>query len=247
MKKAFIIAKKDFFSYFTSPVAYIVIAIYLFLSGYFFWNIVSFFAASEANQYHQLPYNVEMRVLISQMAMILLFISPMITMRLFSEEKKIGTMELLATSPVSFANIAIGKFIAGALFFLVLCILTLHYPITLMSIGNPDIGPLISSYLGFILLGLSFISIGIFSSSVTENQIVSVVICFGILLMLWVIGWAGQGTYGIMERILSSLSIKEHLDNFTKGILDLKDVFYYISIIIAFLALTIKKLEWKRT
>lgn len=233
MGKMWTIAKRELHSYFVSPVAYIVMAVFLLFAGYFFWNTF-------------LHRVAEVRYTIFNMAVTLVFLSPAIGMRLFAEEKKMGTIELLITSPVTTADIVIGKYLASALLFFVIFIITLQYPVWLFIAAQPETGIIISSYLGFLLLGLSFISVGAFASSLTENQIVAWVIGFSVLLTLWIIDWIGGLSGGLIGDIVSSISIFGHFDNFKKGVISASDVFYYISMVIIFLFLTIRRLEVKR-
>lgn len=233
-KKIFPIVKKELYSYFVSPIAYIVITVFLVISGYFF-SMILFYGQ-----------NAELRGVIHNMSITLLFISPIITMRLLAEEKKLGTIELLTTSPISLTHIVLGKYFASLILFLIISFITLEYPVFLLIYGKPDIGPMFSAYLGFILLGGVFLSAGLFASSLTENQIVATVIGFGILLMLWIISWAGGLVNGNIGSILSSLSVFEHFDSFTRGIIDVADCLYYISLSFSFIFLTVRRLEWKR-
>ncbi len=243
MNKVWAIAKRDFQSYFASPVAYIVLTVYMVLSGFFFYSIISYFARNESMN---MPYNVEIRALINNMAVMLLFVTPMLTMKLFAEEKKMGTLELLLTSPVTLTHIVLGKFLAASLLLGTMIGVSLQYPAFLISFGNPDPGPLFSAYLGFTLLGLSFIAVGVFASSLTENQIISTMISFGFLLIFWMIGWVADGLTGMAGRIVSSLSLLSHLESFTKGMLDLTDITFYVSVIVFFLFMTVRRLEWGR-
>ncbi len=243
MSQLFAIARRDLAAYFVSPVAYIVMAVYLLLCGYFFMIIVWSFAEAQA---FRVSYQVEMRFLISNMAVVLLFVSPMMTMRAFAEEKKTGTMELLLTSPVSATAMVTGKYLAVAIFFFAMVAVTFQYPLFLMSFGNPDIGSMIAAYAGFVLMGLSFLAVGMFTSSLTENQIVATVLSFGILLFLYVIGWAGSQIGGLGGEVCKALSITAHFEGFTKGLIDLTDVAYYLSVIVIFLFVTIRRFEWNR-
>lgn len=243
MNKVWTIAQRDFNSYFTSPIAYIVMAMYTLLSGFFFYSILAYFAR---NENIGIPYNVEMRVLIGQMSMVLLFMSPMLTMKSFAEEKKLGTFELLMTSPVTLTQIVLGKYLASACLFGVLILASLQYPAFLLTFGTPDVGPMVSAYLGFALLGLSFLSVGVFTSSLTENQIIATMLSFAILLLFYVIGWMSENLTGLASQVVSFLSLTGHMENFTKGIIDLTDVLYYFSVIALFLFATIRRMEWGR-
>ena len=228
------ITKKELYSYFVSPVAYIVITVFLVISGYFFTMILLY------------GQQAELRGVIHNMSITLLFVGPIITMKLLAEEKKIGTIELLTTSPVSLTHIIIGKYLASLVLLLIITCITFEYPLFLLLYGKPDIGPMISAYLGFILLGSAFLSVGLFASSLTENQIVATVVGFGMLLMLWIIGWLGGFVGGWLGRVISSLSIFEHFDSFTRGVIDMADILYYISISFSFIFLTIRRSGYPR-
>lgn len=175
MKKIWAIVKKEIKSFFISPIAYIVIAMFLLISGYFFSIIV--FNTQMA----------DMRIIFHNMGITLLFISPIITMRTFAEERKLGTIELLYTSPLTLQEIVFGKYLSCIVLFLIITGVTLEYPLLLRLFGKPDWGPILTAYLGFVLLGMTFLAIGVFASSLTENQIVATVVSFSLLLLLWII------------------------------------------------------------
>lgn len=258
MKNAFYIMKKELRSYFSSPIAYVVAGIFLSISGYFFYNILNFFVFLSL-QYQQAPYAYMMRninlndylilPLYSNLGVILLFLIPMLTMRTLAEEKKLGTIELLFTSPIRISEIILGKFLAAFVVFLVIILPTIEYPIVLLVAGSPapDAGPILTTYIGFVLLGASFISVGIFASSITENQMVAGSLAFGILLILFVLGWAKQGAGPVLGEILSYISlVEEHYQNFLKGIIDSKDIVFYLTFIFFGLFLAHRSLESKR-
>lgn len=258
MKNTYYMMKKELKSYFSSPVAYVVAGIFLSISGYFFYNILTFFTFASL-QYQQSPYaymmkNINMNEylihpLYSNLSVILLFVIPMITMRTLAEEKKLGTMELLYTSPLRISEIIAGKFMAAFVVFLVMLIPTIEYPIVLIIWGTPgpEIGPIITTYIGIILLGASFIAIGLFASSVTENQMVAGSFAFGILLLLFVLGWAKQSAGSTFGEILGYISlVEEHYQNFLKGMIDSKDLIYYLTFIFFGLFLAHRSLESRR-
>ncbi|HUO58960.1 MAG TPA: ABC transporter permease subunit, partial [bacterium] len=167
--------------------------------------------------------------------------------RLWSEEEKSGTAELLRTSPLDLWEIVLGKYLAACGFFLVMLSSTFIYFIIVALTGNPDFGPVLTNFLGYVLAAMSFFAIGFLSSTLTENQIVSAVITFGTLLMLWVVGAAGSNVQGPLGDFLKYLSIFEHLNDFFIGIIDLTHVFYFASIIFIGLFLSVKVLEGKRS
>ncbi|MDD5772611.1 MAG: ABC transporter permease [bacterium] len=235
MRKIYPIYQKEMKAFFVSPVAYIVGCIFLITAGYFF-SVVLFYT-KEAN----------LRGLFENLKFILLIVAPILTMRLLSEEKKLGTDELLFTSPLTNYDIILGKYFATITLYLIMLILTIEFPIILKMYSKPDMGPIYSSYLGFFLFGSSFIAVGLFASSLTENQIVAAIISFGLLLILWLISWAT--TFVPVEwakNILTSLSLTEHLNSFEKGIIDLGDIFYYLSFSFVFVFLANQVTEAKR-
>lgn len=236
MKTIFTITLKELRSYFISPIAYVVFTMFLVLSGYFFSVIL--FISKEAS----------FRGAASNIVITLLFLMPLITMKVFSEEKKLGTLEMLMTKPVRDIEVALGKFLAAALLFVTMLASTLVYILILTKYGNPDMGPVWSAYLGILLCGLSFIALGVFASALTENQIVAAVISFALILLLWVMSWIsghlGEGN----SEILSYLSLSTHLEGFIKGVISLKDVTYYLSFIVFWIFAAVKMIEirkWK--
>lgn len=234
MRKIWAICRKELISYFSSPVAYIVSTVFLLISGYFFTVVIAY--TKEAS----------MRYLFHNMSIILLLVAPMLTMRMFAEERKLGTFEMLMTAPLRIWELVAGKFLGVAIMFLIIMAVSLEFPLFLLVFGNPDFGPLLTGYLGFILMGFSFLAVGMFASSLTDNQIVATVISFGILLLLWIIGWAGDLAGGLIGRFIQSLSVFDRFDSFTKGLLDTGDAFFYLSVIGIFVFLTARSLDWKR-
>ncbi|MGB9835913.1 MAG: ABC transporter permease [Candidatus Saccharicenans sp.] len=255
MKAVWSIAKKELIQYFSSPIAYIVIAIFVLLSGFFFYSLVWWFN-SQAIQMAQNPYyfqqvNINQMVfapLFHNLSIILLLMLPLLSMRLFSEEKKLGTEELLFTSPISITQIIAGKYLASLLMLLLMLLLSAVPTIFTFVYGNPELLPYLLGYLGLFLLGAAFLGIGLFWSSLTENQIVSAVLTFGTLLLFWVLSWVGYSARGLWQDVLNYLSFFEHFDGMTKGILDTSDLVYYLSF--AFLGLflthsTILSRRWR--
>jgi ABC-2 type transport system permease protein len=168
-------------------------------------------------------------------------------MKSYAEEKRNGTKELIMTSPVTITEIVIGKFLSACIVFLAMLILTLSVPIILGSYASADKGILITTYIGMFLLGASMISIGMFASSITENQIVAAVIAFGILLLFWAIGWVSHGVNPALSSLLNYLSLIDvHFQNLLKGLIDTRDIVYYFSFIFFFLFLTHRVLESER-
>jgi ABC-2 type transport system permease protein len=236
MKNVWFIAKKELMAYFSSPIAYAVIAVFMLLVGFFFYSLVWWFN-SQSMQMAQNPYYAQ-QVNINQMvysplfhniSIILLLMLPLLTMRLFAEEKRIGTEELLFTSPVSVSQIILGKYLASLAVLAVMLLLTGLLSLFAFAYGNPETAPVLVGYLGLFLMGAAFIAVGIFFSSLTENQIVSAILTFGALLLFWILSWAASSAGGIWKGVLNYLSFFQHFDGMTRGILDTADLVYYLS------------------
>ncbi|SRR5579875_2713566 len=248
MKAIFTILKRELKSYFASPIAYIILVVFLVLSGIFFFFYLESFIRSQFDPRFQLfreKLNLNefvIRPYFGTTSVVLLFMIPLITMRLIAEERKNFTAELLFTSPVRVSQIVLGKFLASFSLFALMVALSAIYLVVLRVYGNPDLGPVLSAYLGLSLLGGSLISAGLFASSLTENQIVAAVISFGILLVFWILGASSDAD----NSILGYISIINHLDNFTKGIIALRDTIYYLSFIFFGLFLTCIMVESQR-
>ncbi len=250
------VVRKELTIYFGTPIFYIIGFFFLLLAGYFFYtnvvyySIVSFQAAQQASNPQvaaQLnPLQMVFRPLFAVLGIILLFLVPFITMRLLAEEKRSGTAELLFTYPLTDWAVISGKFGAALLIYLILLAFTAGYPLVLGLITRLDWGALAAGYLGLVLLGAACLSLGLFASSLTENQIVASITTFGILLILWIIGWSADYLGGWGGKVLQHLSILEHNDNFAKGVLDTKDVLYYLNFIVLALFLTLRALEARR-
>jgi len=251
--KVWPIYKKEMRLYFTSPIAWVILTIFLFIAGYFFYSIFAFFTLasmqSAMNPAMARDLNVTdsvLRPLFSNISVILLLLMPLVTMRLFAEERRSGTIELLLTYPVRDGAVLIGKYLAGLTLYVIMLALTLFYPLLVAYFARVEWGPLATGYLGLLLMGATFLGVGIFASSLTENQIVASIITFGVLLIFWVIGWSSDYLGGTWGRVLSHLSLIEHFDSFAKGVLDTRDVLYFVDFTIVALFLTLRSLEARR-
>jgi ABC-2 type transport system permease protein len=236
MRNILIIAKKELRSYFTSAIAYVVFAMFLVLAGYFFSAIL---LITKQASFMGAAYNI---------VITLLFLIPLITMRLFAEERKLGTLEILLTKPVKDFEVVLGKFFAALSFLILMYATTGIYVYILSKYGNPDLGPIWSSYLGLLLVGASFLALGIFASTLTENQIIAAVISFALILLLWIMNWISGQLGTRQEGLLSYLSLSSRFDDFIRGVIDLKSVVFYLSFIVFWLFLTVKSIEvrkWK--
>ena len=245
--------KKEMRLYFGSPIAYVVYTFFLLISGwffsqiFFFYNMSSMQSAMNPTFAQSLnPTENIMRPLFSNMSVVLLFVVPMLTMRLFAEEKKSGTIELLLTYPVRDGEVLLGKFLAAGVLYVLLLAFTLLYPGVVAQFARVEWGAILTGYLGLLLLGATFLAIGVLVSSLTENQIVAGFATFSVLLSLWVIGWGADFAGGTLRIVLQYLSILEHMDSFGKGVIDTKDLVYYVTATGFALFLTLRSLEAKR-
>jgi gliding motility-associated transport system permease protein len=249
MKNIWIICRKELRSYFTSPVAYILLVMFAVIFGFFFWNSLGYFVnmAMEAQmEGEQMPMNINeqiVRPLLANINVIALFFIPMITMRLFAEEKRTGTIELLTTSPVKDSEIIVGKWLAALLMFaFMLCSTALDF-LFLFKYGNPDWKPMLVGYLGLLLQAGGLLAIGAFISSLTKNQIIAGALTFGVCLMLWVLGWVSEYDNSTWAQVLSYMSVITHFDSFAKGVLDSKDAIFDVTVIFLGLFFTSRSME----
>ena len=249
MNKTWIITWRDFKSNFTSPIGYIFVTAFLGLLGYmFFYNLYHFNLQNLQYQQFNMGKGVSIsdgivRPLFGNMNVLLFIIMPFLTMRLFAEEKKIHSLELLMTSPVTITQMVLGKFLSAFLVLALMLALTVFYPIVLAVTGNPDPGPIVGGYVGTLLMGACFIAIGVFCSSLTENQIIAASLSFGFILFFWLVGWASQSLGSTMGEFVNYLSLITHYNNFSKGLLDTSDLVFYLSFIGVWLFLTHRVLD----
>lgn len=243
------ICRKELSSYFRSPIAYGVMFFFALIAGYFFSLATASFVQAglqSAMMGRSQPMDVNdyvIRNLLSNISVIGLFMCPMITMRLFAEEKRTGTIELLITSPLRDFEIIGGKFLAALILYACMLGISLLNVLTLYFYGKPAWKPMLIGYLGLLLQGGCMLALGTFISACTKNQIVAVVATFAVLLLLWVISWASQLGASPTMQAVGYLSILDHLDSFSKGVLDSKDAFYFISMIFLGLFLTGRAME----
>lgn len=259
MRNILAIVERELRSYFVSPVAYVVLAIFVLLSGVFFQAILT--QTVQAVQTIQLqsqnfgapPQPIDVPGEISRqyfgtLSVIQLFMLPMITMGLFSEEKKRGTIELLLTAPLTDLQVVLGKFLSAVAFYAIMMATTLVPMSILFLYSDPAPGPMATGYLGLFLYGVGLLALGLFISTLTENQIVSGVISFGAILLLWMVDVIGQASTGAMGAALTYLSILAHLSDFMNGVLATSNLIFYLSLVTLGLFLTyrsIDALRWK--
>ena len=236
MRRIALICGKEIGTYLSSPMAYIVSAIFIALSGASFTTYLAQTSYSDTS----------IRGFLETGQLLILLFSALLTMRLISEERKLGTWELLLTAPVREYEIVLGKFFSCLLVLAGMLILTLYFPLLLMIFGDPDIGPILTSYLGLFLLGSASVAIGIFASSLTPNQIVSAVVAGGILFGLWFLGMVGSLIPEPLGEILSYFSLSEHFPGFVRGVVDTRDLVYYLSVTAVFLFLSVRSIETER-
>ena len=251
MSNILAIAQKELKSYFASPIAFVVIGLFALLFGGFYVALLNYFAGQsmQLGRMGQQTMNVNqmmLRPLLQNATVIMLFVLPLITMRTYSEEKRSGTIELLLTSPLTDLQIILGKFLGAlALYALMLLVTGIHVGL-LFWYGRPEWKPILSGYLGLLLMGGAFMSIGLLISSLTRNQIVAGMTTFAALLLLWIVSWFSDSVSPAMQQVLTALSITEHFDDFAKGVIDTKHVVYYLSFIAFGLFLTAKSVDSER-
>jgi ABC-2 type transport system permease protein len=250
MKNILTIFRKELKSYFASPVAYAVMGFFALISGYFFYAYVAIFVSRGMQSEMMgrgMPMDVNewvIRPLLMNVSVIGLFLIPMITMRLFAEEKRSGTIELLATSPVRDIEVIVGKWLAAVLLYGCMLALSALSIASLFFYGKPDIPPILTGYLGLLLQGGCLLAIGTFLSTTTKNQIVAAAATFGISLLLWVMDWSTSiDPSAAWSKVLAYFSVITHLEPFTKGVIDSKDVVFFVTMIILGLFLTSRSME----
>lgn len=228
------IYERELRAYFTSPVAYILIGLFISLSSIIY---------VAGNIYTQ---SSDLGGFLENLGTIIVFVIPILTMKSIAEERKNGTEILLITSPAKITDIVLGKFLASLSVFMVIVIITLIYPAIGFIFSQPALPPIIGGYIGFILLGASLISVGIFASSLTENQIVSAIVSFTIILFMMLIEPVGDSLGGFVSSISGWFSVFSKYEDFARGVFGLSPVVYYLSFIFIFLYLTVKVIEKRR-
>jgi ABC-2 type transport system permease protein len=250
MSNTLAIARKELRSYFTSPIGFVMIGLFAIVYGFFYITMLKFFdrqslqfmaggGATDVNE--QL-----IRPLFSNVQVILLFILPLITMRTYAEEKRSGTIELLLTSPVTDLEIVAGKFLGAMGLIVAMLLVTLPHIGVLFAFGNPEWKPVVTTYLGFLLMSACFVSVGLFISSITRNQIIAATATFVVFLMLWVIDWMGSFLGPTGQALFEYLSITRHFEDFARGVIDTKNLVYYASVIVFGFVLTMRSVETER-
>jgi len=249
MKNIWIIFTKELRSYFVSPIAYLLLTMFALIFGFFFWVAVQSFVVygmQEQMRGEMMPMNVNeqiIRPLLSNASVLGLFFIPMITMRLFAEEKRSGTIELLTTSPVRDIEVILGKWLAAMTLYICMLFFTALNFAFLFRYGNPDWKPLAIGYLGLLLQAGCLLAIGTFISTLTKNQIIAGAATFAVCLMLWIFEWVSGFETAAWAKVLSYLSVTVHFESFARGVIEVKDVVYYTTLILFGLFLTSRSME----
>src|SRR5882762_11855317 len=249
MRNVWIICSKELRSYFVSPIGYFLLVMFAVIFGYFFWT--DLFYVMQATMQAQMegePFPMDIneqviRPLLSNMNVIALFFIPMITMRLFAEEKRSGTIELLVTSPVRDIEIILGKWLAAVTLYAAILGLSAINIALLFAYGKPDWKPILVGYLGLVLQGGALIAIGTFISTTTKNQIIAGGATFAVCLMLWVLDWVSSYEQAAWAKVVSYLSVVQHFEPFSKGVIDTKDLIFFASLMFFGLFLTARSME----
>ena len=249
MKNALTIFRKEVGSYFASPIAYGLMAFFALIAGYFFYIYVAIFVDRSMQSQMMgrgMPMDLNewvIRPMLMNISVIGLFMIPMITMRLFAEEKNRGTIELLTTSPVYDWEIIVGKWLAALALYALILGLSMLNVVVLFFYGKPEISPILTGYLGILLQGVCLLAIGTFISTTTRNQIIAGTATFAICLLLWVLDWVSSYETAAWAKVVAYLSVITHFEPFAKGVIDTKDVIFYLSMIFFGLFLTARSME----
>jgi ABC-2 type transport system permease protein len=236
MSTSVTVAKREIKAYFNSPVAYIVVTVFMLIAGYLYWSQLF------------LEKQTELRYYFTLTPLIFTFIVPAITMRLFAEEKGSGTLEMLITMPVRDWEVVLGKFLAGVAMLAAIVGMTAFYGVTLSLLGPVDAGPMLTGYLGIFLMGGAYVAIGVMASSLTRNQIVAFILAFGISFALFIFGQIVHYAPDWLAPVLSFLSMGNHFESLSRGVVDSRDVVFYLSVMVVSLVIATASLEsrkWK--
>ncbi|HTG58220.1 MAG TPA: ABC transporter permease subunit [Terriglobia bacterium] len=251
MRNILAVAGKELRAYFHSPIAYLVMALFAVLCGFFFYNYTAAFVVQTFRMMAtgQMAPNVSINEYIIRplyegvLTVVLLLLIPLVTMRLFAEEKRSGTIELLLTSPLTDLQIILGKFLGALALYGVLMLLSFLYIGLLFLYGNPNAKPLLADVLGLFLFGGALLSLGMWISTLTKNQIIAGVVAFALFLLLYVFDWVNSYSSSDAGRVMSYMALTTHFDNFAKGVIDSSDVVYYLSVIVVGIFLTARSVE----
>jgi ABC-2 type transport system permease protein len=235
MRKVVAIAQRELRSYFDSPVAYIVLVTFLLIAGWMYFSALFLMGQADMRPFFAPS--------IFSPSMLLVILAPAITMRLIAEERKTGTIELLTTMPIRDGEVILGKFLAALALIAAALLLTLAYPITVASLGPLDWGPVVAGYLGLLLFSASLLSVGILCSTLTDNQIVAFIVSFIVCAALYYIYWLQFFVPSVLAPFFQLISVSFHLDNMARGVIDTRDVLFYLSLTAGSLLLAVRSLE----
>jgi ABC-2 type transport system permease protein len=233
---------------FASPIGWLALCAFLVITGFFFASMVGFFAL-QTTEFGMSPYQeIDLSVhlvapFFSNTGVVLLFLCPALSMRLFAEDRRQRSLELLLTSPVRTSEIVLGKYLGGMGFAACMLLATVHYPLVLGWLGEPDVGVILSSYLALLLMVGAILAVGLFTSASTESQMVALVVSFVLSLLFWVASWADSSATGTWGQVLSYVSMVTHMDQLAKGLVHVKDIVYYVSFIAVALFATHQRVE----
>jgi ABC-2 type transport system permease protein len=246
------VAGKELRAYFHSPIAYLVMTMYALICGYVFYSSTAFYVIQTFRMEAMggmgappmnLNENIIRPILSGVITVVLLFLIPLITMRLYAEEKRSGTIELLLTSPLTDLEIILGKFLGALVLYALLIALTFIYFAVLFIHGNPNARPLLANALGLLLYGAALLALGMWISTFTKNQIIAGAVAMSVFLLLYLLDWVTAYSSGVAGRVMSYLALTTHFDNFSKGVVQLGDVVYYLSVILLGIFLTSRSVE----
>ena len=249
MSNVWTICRKEIKSYFASPIAYILLGMFAIITGYFFWSAVGYFVSISLQSQmmgRSFPMNVNemlIRPLLMNASVVSLFMIPMITMRLFAEEKRQGTVELLMTSPVRDWEIILGKWLAAELLFAIMLGLMLLNFSFLFLYGKPDWKPMLAGFLGLLLQAGAMLAVGTFISTLTKNQIIAGSATFGVCLLFWVLQWVDTYESTAASKVMAYMSMATRYEPFAKGVIDSRDAIFFVTMIFFGLFLTARSLE----
>ena len=233
MKPMLAVAERELRAYFASPMGWVVMAVFLTFAGYFFWAGMAIGGIGT------------LRGWFNNSTIMLIILIPALTMRLVAEERQGGTIELLMTSPITDTQAILGKYVRAFVFFAGMIAMTIQFPIALTRITSPDMGPIYAGYLGLLLFGGTFLAVGVLISTMTRSQVIAYVAALFVLLFLWLLVWASQGD-AWWQRLIAYIAVPTHLESFGKGLIDTRDVFFYVSFIAGALFLSVRALSaWK--
>lgn len=228
------VARRELTTSFTSPLAYVLMGLFLVLTGYFFVAVLLALQTTDMSPYF------------SNVGVLLIFLAPLLTMRLIAEERKLGSEELILTSPITPAQWVVGKFVGALLVYTAFLLLTLLYPLTLSRLGTLAVAATLSGYLGLWLLGAAILAMGVFASSLTDNQVVAAMIAFALALIFWAAGWVSTSLSGPLGSFFTYVGLPSQYQDFSAGVLDTTHIVFFLSLIVGFIFLAVRAVDARR-